>query len=250
MITRNDIECKLRELGLQEGMYVEVHSSLSRFGLIDGGANSVISVLQTIVTPKGAILMSSFPMSKKQELTEKDKERGVTCKIKVLDPHSDERTGMGIISDTFRKMPDVKTGQGLFRVSAWGAEQDKNSEGYSNLHQKNGYGLLLGVDIYSLTSMHYVESHLPSEIADLFKPSPEVQRYYPREHWFIETWTPPEKAWYKIQKQAYRKGYIRDIMIGKALCMFFNVNDVINLYKEALITDAFGLYGIQKNMLS
>ncbi|MFC1975811.1 AAC(3) family N-acetyltransferase [Chloroflexota bacterium] len=248
MITSNDIECKLRELGLKEEMYVEVHSSLSGFGYVDGGAKTIISVLQTIVTPKGAIIMSSFPMSKKQELTEEDKRRGVTCKIKILDPHSDERTGMGVISDTFRKMPDVRTGKGLFRVSAWGAEQDKNSEGYSNLHLNDGYGLLLGVDIYSLTSMHYVESRLPTEIAGIFKPSHEVQRYYPKEHWFIETGKPPEKAWYKIQDQAYRKGYIKDIMIGYATCMFFNVNDVINLYKEALIKDAFGLYGIEKSV--
>jgi hypothetical protein len=97
--------------------------------------------------------------------------------------------------------------------------------------------------------MHYVESHLPPEIAAIFAPSPEVQRHYPKEHWFIETGKPPEKAWYKIQEQAYQKGYIKDTTIGNATCMFFKVNDVIHLYKEALIADAFGLYGIEKDVL-
>lgn len=246
MLTYNTIEVKLRELGLQEGMYIEVHSSLSSFGQVDGGAKTVISVLQNIITPKGAIIMTSFSMSKYLELTEEDKKRGLTLKIKILDPNSNERTGMGIISDTFRKMPDVKTGEGMFRVSAWGAEQDQNSKSLSNLHVKDGYGLLLGVDIYRLTSMHYVESILPTEIKDIFKPSDEVQSHYPSDQWFIETGNPPEKAWYKIQEQAYQNGYIKDIYIGSAKCMFFKVNNVINLYKKALESDPFGLYGIKK----
>ena len=245
MITRNAIESKLRELGLQKGMYIEVHTSLSSFGQVDGGAESVISALKNIITPTGAIIMTSFPMSKPLELTEDDRQRGLTCKIKILNPNSSERTGMGIISDTFRKMPDVITGEGMYRVSAWGAEQDKNSKGLSNLHLKDGYGLLLGVDIYKLTSMHYVEDNLPPEIENIFRPTAEVQSYYPKDQWYIETGKPPEKAWYKIQDQAYANGYIKDINIGKAKCMFFKVNDVINLYKNALASDALRLYGIK-----
>lgn len=144
-------------------------------------------------------------------------------------------------------MPDVITGEGMHRVSAWGAEQDKNGEGLSNLHVKDGYGLLLGVDIYNLTSMHYVEDNLPSEIQDIFSPTAEVLRYYPKDQWYIEIGTPPEKAWYKIQDQAYAKGYIKDINIGKAKYMFFKVNNVLNLYKNGLVNDALGLYGIKKS---
>ncbi len=246
MITYHIIESKLRELGLREGMYIEVHSSLSSFGQVDGGAETVILVLQNIVTPKGAIIMTSYPVSKQLELTEEDKKRGLTYKIKILDPNSDERTGMGIISDTFRKMSDVKTGEGIHRVSAWGVEQDQNCGGLSNLHFKDGYGLLLGVDIYRLSSMHYVESILPNEIRDIFKPSDEVQSHYPKDKWYIETGNPPEKAWYKIQDQAYKNGYIKDITIGNAKCMFFKINHVINLYKKALERDPFELYGMKK----
>jgi aminoglycoside N3'-acetyltransferase len=246
MVTSIDLETKLRELGLREGMFVEVHSSLNSFGRVEGGANTVLAVLQKVITPAGAIIMSAFPMSKPLPLTEEDQARGLTYKIRMLDPDSDERTGMGIISDTFRRMPDVKTGPGTFRVCAWGAEQDENCKGFSNLHAKDGYGLLLGVDIYRLTSMHYVEAALPQEIREIFKPSEEVQRHYPADQWYIETGAPPEKAWYKIQELAYREGFIRDIQIGNAKCMFFKVSPVIQLYREALEKDAFGLYGIRK----
>jgi aminoglycoside N3'-acetyltransferase len=245
MLTIDVVEAQLRKLGLSKGMYVEVHSSLSSFGQVDGGADTIIEALMRVVTPEGAIIMSSMPMSKPMPLNEKDVALGLTCKIKILDPDSTVRTGMGLISDTFRRRPDVKTGEGLFRVSAWGREIDENSQGYSHLHVRNGHGLLLGVDIYRLTSMHYVESYLPPEITRVFEPPESVRSRYPASEWWIEAGSPPEKAWYKIQALAYEKGYIQDLWIGEARCMFFRVNDVINLYKEALIQDPFGLYGLR-----
>lgn len=36
---------EFRKIGLQEGMSVEVHSSLSSFGFVDGGADTVIDAL-------------------------------------------------------------------------------------------------------------------------------------------------------------------------------------------------------------
>lgn len=37
-LTQVDIESGLRKLGLEEGQIVEVHSSLSSFGWVNGGA--------------------------------------------------------------------------------------------------------------------------------------------------------------------------------------------------------------------
>ena len=106
----------------------------------------------------------------------------------------------------------------------------------------------MGVDIYSLSRMHYVEADLPKEIKDYFEPAEEVRNRYPSEQWFVEVWNPPEKPWYKIQEKAYKLGYIRETTIGKARCMFFRVNEVIHLYRETLREDAFGLYGIRRRL--
>lgn len=243
-LSQIDIENGLKKLGLKSGIYIEVHSSLSSFGNVIGGAETIINSLKKIITKSGAIIMSTFLMSKKMKLSDLDKKRGLTCKIKILDSNSDERTGMGIVSDEFRKINDVKTGTGVFRVSAWGAEVDKNILGYTNLHEHDGYGLLLGVDIYSLSSMHYVEQNLPKKIKDIFKAPSYIQKYYPEDQWYIETGNPPEKAWYKIQSEALEKGYIKEIFIGNARCMFFKVNKVIDLYKKAINDDPLGLYGL------
>ena len=40
-ITQKEIEAGLRELGLRRGDAVEVHSSLSSFGWVEGGATAV-----------------------------------------------------------------------------------------------------------------------------------------------------------------------------------------------------------------
>lgn len=189
--------------------------------------------------------MPAFLFSPFLEPTEADRKLGITCKIKLLSPDHGERSGMGIIPDTFRKRPDAVTGEGIFRVAAWGRDKELNSFGFTNLINRNGFCLLLGVDIYRLSSMHYMETSLPEEITGIFKPSEEVRRLYPENEWFVETGVPPVKAWYKIQEEAYRRGYIKDTMIGSCKCMSFIIKDVVGLYENALRTDPLGLYGLK-----
>ena len=244
-LTKHDIIQGLKIIGLSQGMFVEVHGSLSSFGYVEGGANTIIYSLMDVVGKEGAIVMSTFPLSIPQELSEIDIKRGLTYKIKVFSPDSDEKSGMGIISDTFRKMPDVLTGTGRHRVSAWGKDKDKNCQGFSNLIENDGRALLLGVDIYRLTSMHYVESKIPEEVRNILEPSDEILKYYPADQWYIETGNPPIKAWYKIQDEAYKKGYIIDHKIGNSKCMFFKIRNVIGLYEEAIDKDPLGLYGLK-----
>lgn len=244
-ITRSDMEKGLRDLGLQQGMMVEVHSSLSSFGIVDGGAETVIQALMNIVGKEGTIVMTAFPMSAPLPLTPLDMERGLTYKVKIFHDDFYERSCMGIISDTFRKMPDVKAGEGLHRVAAWGKDAHIHYKGLHHLIAQDGWGLLLGVDIYRLTSMHYVESKLPDKVRDIFKPSDKVNLIYPPDEWYIETGKPPVKAWYTIQNEAYEKGFIQDGYIGNSKCMFFKVRDVIGLYEHALESDPLGLYGLK-----
>ena len=247
MITYTDLTKSFIQIGLKKGMYLEVHSSLRSFGEVEGGADTIINVLQEIITLTGAIIMPSFPFSRPFELSKEERQLGLTYKIKMLDPDSKERTGMGIIADTFRHRPDVKTGPGRFRVSAWGAEQEENCQGFSNLHKKDGHALLLGVDIYRLTSMHYVESDLPQAVRNYGNLNPEVLAKYPEDVWYVQARELPIKGWYTIQAQAYEQGFIREMQIGQSKCMFFKVNPVINLYRDALRKDALGLFGLDAN---
>ena len=243
-ITKAEIDSGLIKLGVKTGMMLEVHCALSSLGDVSGGAMTVINALQNVVGTDGAIVMPSFKLSPALLLSEKDVKLGLTLKIKLLKEES-EKSGMGIVSDTFRKMPDVITGEGIFRVSTWGKDAKKHAEaGFQHLIDNNGYALLIGVDIYSMSSMQYVEDALPTEIKNKFVPSREAREMYPASEWFIESWNPTVKPWYSIQQKASEKGYIRERIIGNAKCMLVQVKRTVELYEEALRNNPYELYGL------
>ena len=243
-ITTSNLAHGLRQVGVRSGMALEVHCSLSQFGHLEGGADTVINTLMQEVGTGGAIVMPSFRLSPNLPLTKEDQHLGLTMKIRILS-EDEEHSAMGIVADTFRKRPDVLTGNGILRVSAWGENADEHSAGFQHLIDNDGYALLLGVDIYRLSTMHYVEDVLPDEIRNKFKPSLEARTKYPEHQWFIESWLPDTKPWYTIQDEAYAKGFITDTIIGNAKCMFFKVRPVIELYRHALLEHPFELYGLR-----
>ena len=49
-MNKDDLITAFRVIGLREGMTLEVHSSLSSFGQVEGGADSVIDALQKDLT--------------------------------------------------------------------------------------------------------------------------------------------------------------------------------------------------------
>jgi len=243
-ITKNDIETGLAHLGVKPGMMLEVHCSLSSFGHVDGGALTVIEAIKGLIGTDGAIVMPSYKFSPNLPLSEADKALGLTSKIKLLTDEN-EKSAMGIVANAFKRMPDVVTGDGTFRVSAWGKDAKQHTAtGFQHLIDSNGYALLLGVDIYRMSSMHYVEDCMPAEIENKFAPSEEARKIYPESEWFIEAWEPTAKPWYTIQSRAYEKGYIVDTMIGDAKCMLVQVGNVIELYRHALINEPLELYGL------
>ena len=232
MVSKEELKQGFLDLGIKPGMILEVHSSLSSFGSVEGGADAVIQTIKDIVTESGSIFMPALRLSREQELSESDLKLGITLKLKILEPDC-EQSAMGLIADTFRKMPDTYTGEGVFRISGWGKNgKEAVNCGLQYPLEHGGKALLLGVDIYKLTAMHYVESFLPDEIKNLFAPDYMVNCIYPPDKWFIEMGQPPVKAWYTIQQEAYEKGLIRDRYIGPCKVMFFNLWDIVGIYEK------------------
>lgn len=241
---KQDIISGLLDLGLISGDEIEVHSSLSSFGYVDGGAETVISALKEVVGESGSIFMPALRLSKELPLTEQDKTLGITTKIRIL-PENCEHSAMGMIADTFRQMPDTITNEGIFRVSAWGKSANEVKDGLQYLIRNGGKALMLGVDIYKLTAMHYVEDLLPDDIKNYFPLSEAVKKIYPSDKWMIEAGAFPVKSWYTIQNLAYEKGVIKDRMIGNSKVMLFDIWDVVGLYEQELKNNPYKLYGLK-----
>lgn len=236
---------EFRKIGIQEGMAIEVHSSLNSFGYVSGGADAVIEALMECVGEDGSIFMPALRLSPPVERTQKDRDMGIHVKIKIL-PEDCPKTAMGVIADTFRARADVITSGGVFRTSGWGLHAEEVlSGGLNYVMQSGGKALLLGVDIYKLTAMHYVEDCLPDEIKKLFAPGEQVNRIYPTDEWLIEMGEPPVKPWYTIQNMAYEKGLIQAGLIGSCKYMFFDIWDIVSLYQNELEMHPFKLYGLE-----
>jgi aminoglycoside 3-N-acetyltransferase len=62
-LTQSEVKSAMERAGLQNGDIVLAHFSLSRFGYIEGGANSLIDTLLAILGPEGTLVMPTFTFS-------------------------------------------------------------------------------------------------------------------------------------------------------------------------------------------
>jgi aminoglycoside N3'-acetyltransferase len=251
-LTQEDSIDGLKKLGLERGAAVEVHSSLSSFGFVEGGAFTVINALMEVVGKEGAIVMSAYLVTLPLPLTEEDRAKGIIAKVRHLDEDADCKTGMGIIADTFCKWPNTCMGKGEHRVCAWGHNAHLHSQGYAYLLSIDGWVLLLGVDINRCSSMHTAEDKIqwPREITERFRLPEEIQRQYPSAEWYVQYNDPCKPlltdAWGKVQVEAERRGLIKRGRIGQAESLLFKGKPVVGLYEEFLRRDPFQLFGVEK----
>lgn len=246
LVTYAELMHGLRQLGVLPGATVEVHSSLSAFGWVEGGAETVIAALIESVGPMGTLVMSAYPVSPALPLTDEDRAAGLTWKVRKLPLDSTERTGMGVIVDTFRKRNDVSCGDTFFRTCAWGRDAAWHCDGYHGLLAVDGLCLLLGVGIDRCSSMHAAESvPIPNAITALWSIPAHVRQAYDPQQWSIGYGAgTPDDAWQKVWQTADQQGLIRHAQIGAAACHCYKVRALVGIYKHWRRSDPYGLYGI------
>jgi aminoglycoside 3-N-acetyltransferase len=160
-ITKGEIVQGLEDIGLPDGAAVLVHSSLSSFGHVQGGAEAVIDALLEAVGADGTVLVPTLT----------GHERLSRDNPPFFDPDQSE-IWTGIIPNTFVKYPQaVRSLHPTHSVAAIGpAAVDLTSDHqysvtpcddtspYGKLAKlENGYVLFLGVDHRSSTMLHHVE---------------------------------------------------------------------------------------------
>ncbi|MEA3365278.1 MAG: AAC(3) family N-acetyltransferase [Candidatus Hydrogenedentes bacterium] len=94
-VTQDGILRGLEELGIRRGEILYVHSSLSAFGHVDGGADSVIDALLESVGPGGAVAVPTFTW-----------ERNHAKPVVVFDVANDS-SEVGYITEMFRQRPEA-----------------------------------------------------------------------------------------------------------------------------------------------
>lgn len=131
-VTREDVVESLREVGLREGDGVFLHSSLSRFGKVEGGSATVLEALEEVLGPDGLVAMPAFPLV------------GGTLEYLSTDPVFDVRhtpSTMGALTERFRSSPGVaRSLHPTHSVAARGPGAEELVEGHAEAATPFGEG--------------------------------------------------------------------------------------------------------------
>lgn len=176
-VTCASLAADLRTLGLEAGMTVMVHSSLSKLGWVCGGPVAVVQALMDVITPQGTLIMPTHS----GELSEPsywvnppvpvDWIDEIHASMPAYDAGITPTRGMGRIVEVFRNYPGVmRSNHPALSFAAWGKHAefitDKHQLEYSlgegsplaRLYDLDGWLLFLGVNHANNTSFHLAEA--------------------------------------------------------------------------------------------
>ena len=151
-----------RRLGVQPGSVLVVHTSLRNVGWVDDGPAGVIAALRAALGEDGTLVMPSM-----------------TDGETLYDPATTPTDGMGIVAETFWRLPGVLrsnhpssafASQGPLAAAITATHPLFDPQGLASpigkVYQLDGWVLLLGVDHSENTTIHLAEtlSNVPYRI--------------------------------------------------------------------------------------
>lgn len=176
MVTRSQITSCLREIGIENGDLLLVHSSLKSFGRVDGGADTVIDGLLDALSPDGTLVMPT--------LVQRNFSDAYKTWNKLTSP-----SDVGLITETFRKREGVlRSDQATHSVCAYGKLKEfitsEHSTSKPRMHPYGDYAfshgspwqkmydlgakiLFIGVGLEAHTFHHFAEAVFSEEIINL-----------------------------------------------------------------------------------
>ena len=244
-VPKEDIEIALRDLGLKKGDIIGVHSSLSSFGYVEGGADAVIGALLEVVGKEGTIVMPTHSTNLvKVELAPKEVATGALWLYQIL-PYNHKETpcSTGVIPETFRKRKGVmRSLHPVFSVAAIGpkakeiveAGSERVLKAWKKLLELDGYILLIGVDLSFCTAMHLAEERvvLPKHILEKITPPKWFVEKYPEDEWEWDFGPYPEFS--KMEEPCQKHKIMETINVGEATLKLVRLRELIDLYAEYL----------------
>ena len=153
-VSRADVVRQLRELGVELGGVLVVHTAFSKVAPVEGGPEGLIAALREALGPEGTLVMPSMS---------DDDDR-------PFDPATTPARGMGIVADTFWRQPGVLRSDSPHAFAAAGPKAEEILAPHpidfphgldspvGRVHELDGQVLLLGVGHTENTTIHLAEA--------------------------------------------------------------------------------------------
>ena len=213
-LEREQIVQGLQALGLTEGDIVLLHSSLSSFGRVETGAQTVVDAFLAVLGERGTLVVPTFG-------------------------------ALGIITDVVKAHPRVvRSIHPIASVAAIGAHAEaickdhwkaETAHGkdtpYTRIADLGGYICLAGVDQDRSTTLHTVEALL--ELPYL---SDRTKTFQTEEGEVTQTWRffpGPHREFIGLDRMLREKGLMRFGRIGNSVIRLMKSRDVIDACLEA-----------------
>jgi aminoglycoside 3-N-acetyltransferase len=153
-VARSEVVAQLRELGVQDGGVIVVHTSFRAVRPVEGGPSGLIKALREAIGPAGTLVMPAWA----------DDDRA------PFDPATTPAAAdLGIVADTFWRQPGVVRSAHVNAFAAVGPHAaDINRDAFplpphvpespiGRVHELDGQVLLLGVGHAANTTLHLAE---------------------------------------------------------------------------------------------
>jgi aminoglycoside 3-N-acetyltransferase-4 len=153
-ISQDELTCQLRDLGVTEGGILLVHTSFRAVGPVEGGPRGLIEALRRTLGVSGTLVMPSWCGDDDAP----------------FDPETTPAASdLGVVAETFRRMPGVQRSRHFFACAAAGPEAariladplplppHRPESPVGRVHELDGQVLLLGVGHDADTTLHLAE---------------------------------------------------------------------------------------------
>jgi len=236
--TRESLAHDLRQLGVEPGMTIIVHSSLRSLGWVSGGAVAVVQALLDAVTPQGTIVVPTqtpgYTDPAKWQAPPVPQAWWSTIyeTMPAFDPQVALPEQMGRIVEVFRTWPQVfRSSHPVVSFAAWGRHAEYITREHTleyglgegsplaRIYDLDGWVLMLGTGYDTNTSFHLAEYRAPNAV-EIMQGSPIIengQRVW-KQYRDIEI---DADIFPEIGAEFEQTGLVKVALVGSATTRFF-----------------------------